>query len=76
MLHNILDLPGFMPVHVRDAIPPISVTFCLLPLVSQVSFARLRQICQLDGEVAPNTSRNSELSVLSVSSAASTFAQQ
>ena len=80
-LHNILDhafftrgiVPGFIPVSARDAPPNFRH---ISPLVAQANLARLRQICQLDGEVAPNTSRNSEPPAPSVNSATSTLAQQ
>jgi len=80
-LHNILDhafftrgiVPGFIPVSSRDAPPNFRH---ISPLVSQANLARLRQTCQLDGEVAPNTSRNSEPPAPSVSSATSSLAQQ
>ena len=80
-LHNIIDhaffirgiVPGFIPVSARDAPPNFRH---ISPLVSQANLARLRQTCQLDGEVAPNTSRNSEPPAPSLSSATSTFAQQ
>jgi cell cycle serine/threonine-protein kinase CDC5/MSD2 len=80
-LHNILDhtfftrgiIPGFIPVSARDAPPDFRH---ISPLVSQANLARLRQACQLDGEVAPNTSRNSEPPAPSVSSATSSLAQQ
>lgn len=80
-LHNILDhafftrgiIPGFIPVSARDAPPNFRH---ISALVSQANLARLRQTCQLDGEIAPNTSRNSEPPAPSVSSATSSLAQQ
>ena len=80
-LHNILDhtfftrgiVPGFIPVSARDAPPNFRH---VSPLVSQANFARLRQTCQLDGEVAPNPSRTSEPPVPSMSSTTSSLAQQ
>jgi cell cycle serine/threonine-protein kinase CDC5/MSD2 len=80
-LHKILDhsffthgiVPGFIPVSARDAPPNFRH---ISPLVSQTNLARLRQTCQLDSEVAPNTSRNSEPPAPSVSSATSSLAQQ
>ena len=46
------------------------------PLVSQANLAHLRQTCQLDSEVVPDTSRNIEPPAASASSATSSLAQQ
>jgi serine/threonine protein kinase len=80
-LHNILDhafftcgiVPGFIPVSARDTPPNFRH---ISPLVSQANLSQLRQTSQVDGEVAPNTSRNSEPPVPSVGSATSSLAQQ
>lgn len=80
-LHNIIDhafftrgiVPGFIPASARDTLPNFRH---ISPLVSQANLVRLRQTCQLDGGVAPNTSRNSEPPAPSVSSATSSLAQQ
>lgn len=80
-LHNIVDhaffthgtVPGYMPVSARDTPPDFRH---ISRLVSQANLARLRQVCLLDGEVAPTTSRNSEPPASSASSATSSLAQQ
>lgn len=80
-LHTIVDhafftrgtVPGFIPVSARDAPPNFRH---ISPLVSQANFARLRQTCHLDEEIAPNTSRNSEPPAPSAGSATSSLAQQ
>jgi hypothetical protein len=66
-------VPGFMPVTARDAPPDFRH---ISPLVSQANLARLRQTCHLDGEVVPDTSRNTEPPAPSASSATSSLAQQ
>jgi hypothetical protein len=58
-------VPGFIPVSARDAPPNFRNTS---PRVLQTNLARLRQTCRLDGEVAPNMSRNCEPPGPSVSS--------
>lgn len=80
-LHNIVDhaffthgtVPGYIPVSARDTPPDFRH---ISPLVSQANLARVRQACQLDTEVAPDTSRNSEPPAASASSATSSLAQQ
>ncbi|KAI9429133.1 kinase-like domain-containing protein [Lactarius indigo] len=79
-LHDIVDhafftrgiVPGYIPVSARDMPPDFRH---LSPLVSQANLARLRQACQLDGEVDPATSRDMEPPAPSASSASS-LAQQ
>jgi cell cycle serine/threonine-protein kinase CDC5/MSD2 len=80
-LHNIVDhafftrgtVPGYIPVSARDTPPDFRH---ISPLVSQANLARVRQACQLDIEVVPDTSRNSEPPAASASSATSSLAQQ
>jgi len=80
-LHNIVDhaffirgtVPGYIPVSARDTPPDFRH---ISPLVSQANLARLRQACQLDSEVVPDTSRNVEPPPASASSATSSLAQQ
>ncbi|KAI0247980.1 kinase-like domain-containing protein [Lactifluus subvellereus] len=80
-LHNIVDhafftrgiVPGYIPVSARDMPPDFRH---ISSLVSQANLTRLRQTCQLDGEPAPTTSRNSEPPPPSASSASSSLAQQ
>ncbi|KAI9431856.1 kinase-like domain-containing protein [Lactarius indigo] len=79
-LHDIVDhafftcgiVPGYIPVAARDMPPDFRH---LSPLVSQANLARLRQACQLDGEVDPATSRDMKPPTPSASSASS-LAQQ
>jgi len=80
-LHNIVDhaffirgtVPGYIPVSARDTPPDFRH---ISPLVSQANLARLRQACQLDSEVIPDTSRSVEPPAASASSATSSLAQQ
>jgi cell cycle serine/threonine-protein kinase CDC5/MSD2 len=80
-LHNIVDhaffargtVPGYIPVSARDTPPDFRH---ISPLISQANLARLRLTCQLDSDVAPDMSRNSEPPAASASSATSSLAQQ
>jgi len=79
-LHDIVDhtffthgiVPGYIPASARDMPPDFRH---ISPLVSQANLSRLRRACQLDGEVAPATARDSEPPAPSASSASS-LAQQ
>ncbi|KAH9029985.1 kinase-like domain-containing protein [Lactarius pseudohatsudake] len=79
-LHDIVDhaffahgiVPGYIPVSARDMPPDFRH---LSPLVSQANLSRLRQACQLDGEVDPAAARDIEPPAPSASSASS-LAQQ
>ncbi|KAI9449687.1 kinase-like domain-containing protein [Lactarius psammicola] len=79
-LHDIVDhtffthgiVPGYIPASARDMPPDFRH---ISPLVSQANLSRLRQACQLDGEVAPATARDNEPPAPSASSASS-LAQQ
>ncbi|KAH9061716.1 kinase-like domain-containing protein [Lactarius deliciosus] len=79
-LHDIVDhaffthgiVPGYIPVSARDMPPDFRH---LSPLVSQANLSRLRQACQLDGEIEPAAARDIEPPAPSASSASS-LAQQ
>ncbi|KAH8978342.1 kinase-like domain-containing protein [Lactarius akahatsu] len=79
-LHDIVDhaffthgiVPGYIPVSARDMPPDFRH---LSPLVSQANLSRLRQACQLDGEIEPAAARDTEPPAPSASSASS-LAQQ
>jgi cell cycle serine/threonine-protein kinase CDC5/MSD2 len=79
-LHDIIDhafftggiVPGFIPISARDMPPDFRH---ISPLVSQANLSRLRQVCQLDGDVAPPSEHDIEPPAPSASSASS-LAQQ
>ena len=79
-LHDIVDhsffthgiVPGYIPASARDMPPDFRH---ISPLVSQANLSRLRQACQLDGEIAPTTAHDNEPPAPSASSASS-LAQQ
>ncbi|KAH9053351.1 kinase-like domain-containing protein [Lactarius vividus] len=79
-LHDIVDhaffthgiVPGYIPVSARDMPPDFRH---LSPLVSQANLSRLRQACQLDGQVEPAAAHDIEPPAPTASSASS-LAQQ
>jgi cell cycle serine/threonine-protein kinase CDC5/MSD2 len=79
-LHDIVDhsffirgiVPGFIPISARDMPPDFRH---ISPLVSQANLSRLRQACQLDGEVTSPAAHDDEPPAPTASSASS-LAQQ